>query len=65
MKDSLTVNITKPKSVIINGDLHSDFKMLCKGKSMKIGGLIEDLIGLYLANPKGIQKMIDENKENS
>lgn len=65
MGDSITVNITKPKSVIINGDLHKDFKTLCKGKSMKIGGVIEDLIGLYLTDPRRIQKMIDENKENS
>jgi hypothetical protein len=65
MEDSITINITKPKSVIINGDLHNDFKTLCKGKSMKIGGVIEDLIGLYLADPRRIQKMIDENKENS
>jgi hypothetical protein len=36
---------------------------LCKGKSMKIGAVIEDLIQLYLNNPKGIQKMIDEFKE--
>jgi hypothetical protein len=54
---------TKPKSIIIDGKLHSQFKMLCKGKSMKIGGVIEDLIKLYLRNPKDIQKMIDELKE--
>lgn len=54
---------TKPKSIIIEGDLHNKFKLLCKGKSMKIGGVIEDLIQLYLDNPKDIQKMIDEHKE--
>jgi hypothetical protein len=64
MKDLLTVSETKPKSIIIDGDLHNRFKMLCKGKSMKIGGVIEDLISLYLNNPKELQKMIDERKEN-
>jgi hypothetical protein len=38
---------TKPKSVIIDGELHNKFKSLCKSKSMKIGGVIEDLIKLY------------------
>jgi len=56
---------TKPKSIIIDGKLHSQFKMLCKGKSMKIGGVIEDLIRIYLKNPKGIQTLIDENKEHA
>jgi hypothetical protein len=54
---------TKPKSIIIDGKLHSQFKMLCKGKSMKIGGVIEDLIKLYLRDPKETQKKIDELKE--
>ena len=54
---------TKPKSIIIQGELHNKFKLLCKGKSMKIGAVIEDLIQLYLNNPKGSQKMIDEFKE--
>jgi len=56
---------TKPKSVIIDGELHGKFKMLCKGKSLKIGGVIEDLIKLYLNDPRGIQKVIDEHKELS
>ena len=56
---------TKPKSVIIDGDLHGRFKLLCKGKSLKIGGVIEDLIRLYLNDPKGVQKVIDEHKEVS
>lgn len=55
---------TKSKSIIIEGNLHNRFKLLCKGKSMKIGGLIEDLIRLYLKNPKEMQKMIEEYKEN-
>ncbi|MFA5207116.1 MAG: hypothetical protein WC428_00300 [Candidatus Paceibacterota bacterium] len=54
---------TKPKSIIIDGKLHSQFKILCKGKSMKIGGVIEDLIRLYLQNPKKIQVMIEESKD--
>jgi hypothetical protein len=56
---------TKPKSVIIDGELHNRFKSLCKGKSMKIGGVIEDLIKLYINDPKSLQKMIDELKERS
>lgn len=63
MKELLTLNEIKPKSVIIEGNLHTRFKVLCKGKSLKIGGVIEDLIRLYLANPRELQKMIDENKE--
>lgn len=54
---------SKPKSIIIDGKLHYDFKVLCKGKSMKIGAVIEDLIRLYINNQKIVQKMIDEIKE--
>jgi hypothetical protein len=54
---------TKPKSVIVDGELHNRFKVMCKGKSMKIGGVIEDLMKLYLVNPRITQKMIDEIKE--
>jgi len=64
MKELLTLEETKPKSIIIDGSLHGRFKMLCKGKSMKIGGVIEDLIRIYLNNPKTLQKMIDEHKES-
>ena len=63
MKDLLTLSDTKPKSIIIDGDLHNRFKLLCKGKSMKIGGVIEDLIRLYLNDPKKIQNLIEESKE--
>lgn len=59
-----TLIVTKPKSVIIDGDLHQRFKLLCKGKSLKIGGVIEDLISLYLNNPRELQKMIDEHKDS-
>lgn len=62
MGNLVATNETKPKSIIINGDLHSKFKTLCKGKNMKIGGVIEDLIKLYLDSPNDIQKIIDEHK---
>jgi hypothetical protein len=65
MKDSKEFNETKLKSVIIDGNLHSRFKMLCKGKSLKIGGVIEDLIRFYLHNPKKVQSLIEESKDNS
>ena len=62
MKDLLTVTEVKPKSVIIDGRIHYDFKLLCKGRSLKIGGVIEDLIKLYLHNPREVQGMIDDFK---
>jgi len=57
------ISKAKPKSVIVDGELHNHFKVMCKGKSMKIGGVIEDLMKLYLNNPRITQKMIDEIKE--
>jgi hypothetical protein len=63
MDKILTMANTKPKSIIIDGNLHSKLKVYCKNKSLKIGGMIEDLIQLYLDSPKEIQKLIDENKE--
>lgn len=59
----MTAINVKPKSIIIDGSLHNKFKVLCKGKSMKIGGVIEDLIRVYLNNPKEVQEMINEYKE--
>lgn len=59
----MTAINVKPKSIIIDGSLHNRFKVLCKGKSMKIGGVIEDLIRVYLNNPKEVQEMINEYKE--
>lgn len=50
----------KSKSVIINADIHGEFKTFCKGKSLKIGGVIEDLIKIYLSDPRTIQKLIDK-----
>lgn len=64
MKNIEILNQVKPKSIIIDGDLHYRFKILCKGKSLKIGGVIEDLITIYVNNPKALQKMIDEYKDN-
>ena len=64
MEKTIGINGTKPKSVIIDGNLHNSFKLLCKGKSMKIGGVIEDLIGLYLSNPKEVQRMIEDHKDS-
>lgn len=63
MKNTETLNDVKPKSIIVNGDLHYKFKVLCKGKSLKIGGVIEDLISLYLYDPKKVQSLIDEITE--
>jgi hypothetical protein len=63
MKEILTSNGTKPKSIIIDGELHNEFKTLCKNKCLKIGGVIEGLIRLYLRNPKKIEVMIEELKD--
>jgi hypothetical protein len=63
MDRAIFIEETKPKSIIIDGSLHNKFKMLCKGKNMKIGGVIEDLIRLYISDPKNIQKMIDDTKK--
>ena len=60
MKDLLTINEIKSKSVIIDGNLHNKFKVMCKGRSLKIGGVIEDLIRLYLNDPKKIQGLVEE-----
>lgn len=58
------VNKVKPKSVIIDGRLHYSFKTFCKGKSLKIGGVVEDLIILYLKDTNNTQKMIDIIKKD-
>jgi len=62
MEEILTKNKTKSKSVIIDGDLHNKFKVFCKGRSLKIGGVIENLIELYLKKTKETQKLIDDLK---
>lgn len=65
MDNTLTMTNVKSKSVIINGEVHGKFKKFCKGRSLKIGGVIEDLINLYLDDPSKIQKLIDGVKDNS
>jgi len=60
MEKILTMAKTKSKSVIIDGDLHYDFKMFCKGKSLKIGAVIENLIKIYLDDPKTLRGMIED-----
>lgn len=64
MEEFTMVDEVKPKSIIINGNLHNKFKKMCNGKNMKIGGIVEDLIKLYLNNPKDVQKMIDNSNTN-
>lgn len=59
----MTAINVKPKSIIVDGNLHSRFKALCKNKSLKIGGVIEDLIRVYLDNPREVQEMINDYKE--
>ena len=62
MKELMVANGTKPKSIIIDGDLHNRFKTLCKGKNLKIGGVIEDLIKAYLYDTNGMQQVINAVK---
>jgi len=50
------------KSIIVDADVHTKFKNICRNKNLKIGALTEDLIRLYVENPKSIQQLIDELK---
>jgi len=52
------------KSVIIDGDIHAQLKSLCAGKNLKMGGVIENLIRLYLKDYKNVQKQIDNLNES-
>lgn len=52
------------KSVIIDGQLHAKMKKYCIGSKRKIGGVIENLIRLYLSNPKETENLIDNLKDN-
>lgn len=54
----------KNKSIIIDGSLHYNLKMYCRGKGLKIGAIVEDLIFSFLENPKEMQNIIDKVKEN-
>lgn len=62
MEKMLTINSAKPKSIIIDGELHNRFKVICKGKNLKIGGVIEDLVRLYINNPTKILLLVEELK---
>lgn len=53
----------KPKSIIIDGETHQKFKMFCKGKSLKMGALVEDLLTLYMTKRHFIQEEIDKIKK--
>ena len=64
MENVLDMAKIKSKSVIIDGDVHGRFKEHCKNRSLKIGGIIENLIELYLDDPQEIQKLINESKRN-
>ncbi len=52
----------KPKSIIVDGNLHYKFKMKCKSRNLKIGAVIEDLMYLYLNNPRKIEDIIEKIK---
>ena len=52
----------KNKSIIVSGELHDKFKVFCRGKNMKIGAVVEDLMSLFLDRPKEILNKIDEMK---
>ena len=52
----------KSKSIIVDGDLHYKFKMKCKSRNLKIGAVIEDLMYLYLNNPRKIEDIIEKIK---
>jgi hypothetical protein len=53
------------KSILIESETHNKLKMLCKGKNLKIGAIVEDLISLYINNPRKIQDMVDEIKKTN
>lgn len=53
----------EPKSVIIDGVVHQNFKKFCRGKGLKMGRKIEDLIRIYLDNYTTIEPMIHDYYE--
>lgn len=55
----------KSKSVIIDGEVHDRLKKYCKGRSLKIGGVIEELAEFLLINPKEVRKIIEDYKEKN
>ncbi|MFW6219288.1 MAG: hypothetical protein ACOC33_00340 [bacterium] len=46
----------KPKSIIISGEHHLRLKKYCRGKALKIGALIENLIDDFLNDKKTLKK---------
>lgn len=62
LKDKVNKKSTS-KSVIIDGSLHAKMKNYCVGSKRKIGGVIENLIRLYLSDPKDTENRIDNLKD--
>lgn len=52
----------KPKSVIISRDIHNEFKNFCRGKNLKIGGVVENLMRYYIDNYSEITKLLEHSK---
>jgi hypothetical protein len=48
------------KSLIIDESLHYKLKIYCKGKNLKIGGLVENMIKAYLEDPKTFNNLIEK-----
>lgn len=53
------------KSLIIDENRHKNLKEFCQTNSLKMGGVVELLIDLYLKDYKSVQKLIDDNKSSS
>jgi len=51
------------KSIIVDADLHARFKLLCKGKNLKLGAVMEDLMLLFIHKTKQTQELMDEVKK--
>lgn len=51
------------KSIIIEEYLHKKFKTFCRGKNLKIGAVVEDLMTIFLNKYEIIQPMIDKFKK--
>lgn len=65
MENLIVMSNVKPKSVIIDGEIHAQFKEYCNSKNLKIGKVVERLIEAYLSDNSGeIQKIIDEINNN-
>lgn len=63
MENVLEKKNVKPKSIIVDPEIHSRFKVFCKGKNFKIGGAIEDLMLAYIAEPRVVREIIDKLKD--